>query len=267
MSSSIDVRGCLQGGILASIFRTFLTNESFFTTKVENTSLGVTGDALLAPSEPGGIALHHLVGQSLFLTSGAYLAADEGVRVGSTVQTRLDRSLLSGTGFFLLHAQGTGTLAIAAYGSIHKYELRAGERRKVDNGHLVSWTGGMNYSIGLASRRAGIVGSVTSGEGLHVEFEGPGTIYLQSHKMELEKESSRPRRGGSGTSSILAPLFVFLIFVLFVLGILLSSLYGGAARRKYGEYGQQHYDYNARRGVNDYAQQYQGGTGRRYVEL
>ena len=259
MSGDVDVRGVLSGGFLAGLARTFLTRESFFTTRVENTSLEATGDALIAPSDPGGIALHRIFqGEEMFLTSGAYLAGDGGIRVESSMQAQLGNSLLSGTGFFLLRASGQGNLAISAYGSMHKFILSAGEKRMVDNGHLVAWTSSMKYKMKLASARAGIVGSMTSGEGLHCEFEGPGVIYVQSHKASLGGSEGRPRSGnssgGQGTLGAcigLCTAVTILVLTLGITGAIISGAldFEGAPvnsptrsptrRGKYNTYGQQ----------------------------
>ena len=103
--------------------RLFLTQESFFVTKVQNTATSETlGDVLLAPSQPGGVALHQLSqGEDLLLTKGAYLAADASIEVSNRIQKGIRNSVLSGTGFFLLRASGHGTLAIAAYWSMAQF--------------------------------------------------------------------------------------------------------------------------------------------------
>lgn len=233
MSQSVDVRGVISGGVLAGLARAFLTLESFFTTRVENISMEAPGDVLIAPSDPGGIALHRLFrGDEMMLTSGAYLAADESVHVESAVQGQLGNSMLSGTGFFLLRASGQGNLAIAAYGSMHKYILTSGEKRMIDNGHLVAWTASMKYRMKLASARAGFLGSMTSGEGLHCEFEGPGVIYIQSHKPSMigdgiNSGSSRPKSGGSGGGGG-GPIgaCIGMIFFLVVLSIVFAASSG-----------------------------------------
>ena len=156
LSHGVEVEGELQGGVLAGLARSFLTSESFFTTKVSAAAGGPAGEALLAPQEPGGIALHRLSpGGDLLLTSGAYLAADLGVELVSEVQGGRDvvgNVLLSGTGLFLLRARGQGTVALAAHGAVHSFDLKPGERRAVDNGHLVAWSAAMPYTTGLASR-------------------------------------------------------------------------------------------------------------------
>ncbi len=154
LSHGVEVEGELQGGVLAGLARSLLTSESFFTTKVSAAAGGPAGDALLAPQDPGGIALHRLApGGDLLLTSGAYLAADVGVELVSEVQGgSVGNVLLSGTGLFLLRARGQGTVALAAHGAVHSFDLKPGERRAVDNGHLVAWSAAMPYTTGLASR-------------------------------------------------------------------------------------------------------------------
>ena len=177
-SGGVQVEGVMSGGFWGSLVRAFFGGESFFTTVVENNSFEQAGDVMLAAADPGGIELHRLSPQQdLLLLAGAYVASDANVKITTELQSKLQNSLLSGTGFFLLRASGRGTVACAAYGSIHKYELKAGETRAVDNGHLVAWTANTPYRVGLANARGGIVTSFKSGEGLMCHFQGPGTMY------------------------------------------------------------------------------------------
>lgn len=218
------MRGALSGGILAGLARSLLTRESFFTTCVHNNSPHQTGDVLIAPSDPGGVTLHRLVrGEEMILTGGAYLAADDAVNVASSMQSPFSMfGNYSGTGVFLLRATGQGILAISSYGSMHKYILSPGDTRSVDNGHVVAWTASMKSSIKIAS--AGILGSMTSGEGLHCEFVGPGVIYIQSHKPSIGPGGGAGTRNGGGHSSgnPIAACIVLLVFVLVVLGFILA---------------------------------------------
>lgn len=196
---------------------------------------------MLAPRDPGGIILHTLSSDNnsrgdLLLTSGAYVASNTGVTISSELQSRLKNSLLSGTGFFLLRASGRGNVACAAYGSIHKYELKAGEMRAVDNGHLVAWSADMVYRVGLANK-GGLFASMTSGEGLMCHFQGPGTIYLQSHKpgdaeTVIKKGKSGARTvvltGGAAYMCVAILPFV-LIFVMIIAFALMA---GGLSNMK-----------------------------------
>lgn len=259
MSQNIDVCGTMSGGILAGLARAFLTRESFFTTKVQNTSSSQgPGDALIAPSDPGGITLHRLVrGEEMVLTSGAYLAGDESVNVSSSMQSPFSMfGNYSGTGIFLLRASGQGTLAISAYGSMHKYTLAPGEKRSVDNGHLVAWSASMRSEMKLASRRAGIVGSMTSGEGLHCSFEGPGVIYIQTHKPGVGPDGApRSKNGGGNSGNPIGACIALLVFLLIVAGFFLAlyfSLSGPGGSPMYGGHNNGH-------GYRQQRQQYNGG--------
>lgn len=228
MSSNVEVEGKLAGGLLASMARALFTRESFFTTQVRSTARD--GDVLVAPSDPGGVALHRMVarGEDLTLTSGAYLAGDGGVTVSSDMQNPFSGfTNFSGTGVFLLRASALsgqgGYLALSAYGSIMKYTLQPGEKRAVDNGHLVAWSANMKTQMILASRKAGIFGSLTSGEGLHVEFQGPGVVYIQSHKPRQPSDVRHSNRnGGASSGNPFIGCVVFLVFAAVVLGFVLA---------------------------------------------
>ena len=229
-SEGVQVRGVLTGGLIGAFARFLFTRESFFTTAAENTNSSGVVDVMMAPSDPGGIVLHRLTGMSqddLLLTSGAYIASDSNVKVGSAVQGGLRNSLLSGTGFFLLKASGRGYLACGAYGAVHKYVLKPGESRAVDNGHLVAWSANMTYKVGLASRRGGIVNSVTSGEGLMCYFDGPGVIYLQSHKPNVYGPNNRTSvSSNAGPGKCITFLFVVCFIAIAIGATILESQMG-----------------------------------------
>lgn len=232
---NVEVQGILSDGIITSLFRTFFGGESFFTTLITNNSLEQSGTVMMAPSDPGGIELYTLNGRDndndLLLISGAYVASDINVKITTELQSKFQNSLLSGTGFFLLRATGYGTLALGAYGAIHKFTLAANEYRSVDNGHLIAWTASMQYHVGLANPHRGILASVNSGEGLMCHFIGPGTIYLQSHKNGdpetiLKKTKSGTKTittGGLGAAAIGIFFFIFMFIILFIIGKFLTT--------------------------------------------
>mmetsp|Transcript_26002 Transcript_26002/g.30645 ORF Transcript_26002/g.30645 Transcript_26002/m.30645 type:complete len:346 (+) Transcript_26002:72-1109(+) len=273
-SHGVQVRGVMASGLFGALARTFLTNESFYTTVVENTNSERVAEVMLAPSDPGCIVLHKLTtdgGGDLLLTSGAYVASDVTVAVTSEVQG-ISNSVLSDTGFFLLRAAAKGTqprgggggaagggyVAFGAYGAVHKYVLGVGEIRSVDNGHLVAWTASTNYRVGLASsdtrsstsRR--ILNSMTSGEGFMCHFEGPGTVYLQSHKPDPSATNTGRRSGGGGgggggrnaaRSSLCSGICVMCVFVMFILlfvgvvfYLVVSNVMGGGGESFDDEY-------------------------------
>jgi len=256
MSHEIDVRGAMSGGILSSIARAFLTRESFFTTQVDNISLYKLGDVLIAPSDPGGIAIHELApGRDIILVSGAYLAGDETAKVTTSMNSPFSSfGNFSGTGLFLLKASGHGKLAISAYGSMHKFVLAEGETRKVDNGHLVAWSASMKARMVLASDKSGIFGSMTSGEGLHCEFMGPGIVYIQSHKPNLAPNGTGgtiTKNGGArmrGSGSAFTSLVIFSIIILLLFGFTFAVV---LYYKMFTSHDSENYGYNDRRYNDD----------------
>eukprot|EP01063_Lacrimia_lanifica_P015782 TRINITY_DN22449_c0_g1_i1.p1 TRINITY_DN22449_c0_g1~~TRINITY_DN22449_c0_g1_i1.p1 ORF type:complete len:308 (+),score=59.14 TRINITY_DN22449_c0_g1_i1:48-971(+) len=240
LSGKVTVKGRMGGGLFSSLARAALAGESFFTTAVQNEGAG-PGDVMLAASEPGAISLHRLQGggDDILLVKGAYVASDQSVTVTTEMQPTRGQnlfagaanSLMSGTGLFVLRASGHGVVACSAYGSVHAFTLAPGETRAVDNGHIVAWTSGLRYNIGMASR--GIFDSVASGEGLMCFFEGPGTVFIQSHKPDESPsgtDGSRPRRGGGGgLNPVVGLLFLvcFGCFFLIVLTTVVGAAFGG----------------------------------------
>ena len=155
MSTTIRLRGRVEGGFLSGLVRKYLTHESFFLQT---------------------LTAEHGDGDGLMVQKGGFLAASAGVRIRSRMQS-VSRGLFSGEGFFLLHLTGKGVAFLGCYGQIHAIRLAQGEERIIDNGHLVAWPDSMRYSI---EKAAGIFSSYTSGEGLVCRFRGPGTVLIQT---------------------------------------------------------------------------------------
>ena len=183
MSSTIDVEGKLEGGILSGLARKFLSGESmFFQELAANRG---DGEVLIGHAQPGGILDLELDGSyGLTIQKDGFLAATSGVDVNTKVQN-LSRGLFSGEGFFVLNASGRGTIFVSSYGVIHPINLEDGEEVIIDNGHLVAWPDYMSYKIEKAS--SGIISSITSGEGLVCRFRGPGTVLIQTRNPDAFK--------------------------------------------------------------------------------
>ena len=92
----------------------------------------------------------------------ADLAAHESVDLQTANQFSARKALFSGAGFFVLRASGRGTLAVNAVGGILRHDLRAGEVRAVDNGHLVAWDAAMGYEVRMAAQQRGLFASMAS---------------------------------------------------------------------------------------------------------
>lgn len=175
MSPTIDLEGKLEGGLFGGLGRMLSGEKFFFQTLAARRG---SGNAILAPSIPGGIIDVELDGSyGLNVQKDGFLAATNGIEVSTQMQN-LTQGLFSGEGFFIVKIHGNGTVFLNAYGAIHAINIPAGEEMIVDNGHLVAWADYMQYNIEKAS--SGWVSSLTSGEGLVCRFRGPGTVLIQT---------------------------------------------------------------------------------------
>ena len=85
---------------------------------------------------------------------------------------------MSGEGGFLVHASGSGTVVASCYGALDTIELSAGESVVLDSGHLVAFDPAVQFTTRKVSK--GIAATLKSGEGLVMEFTGPGRVMTQS---------------------------------------------------------------------------------------
>jgi uncharacterized protein (TIGR00266 family) len=176
MDAAIQIQTQATGGFLKSISRSFLGGESFF----QNTfTAEADGEVLFAPSLPGDIMVMELSGEDLIVQSGSYLASSTTVTVDSKWGGA--RSFFGGEGLFMLRCSGAGTLITSSFGAIHMVSLAPGRRYTIDTGHIVAFDSHIPYSV----RKAGNWKStIFGGEGLVVDFTGPGNVYLQTRSPE-----------------------------------------------------------------------------------
>lgn len=175
MSSTIDVTGGTEGGIMRGLTR-MLAGEKFFFQYLSATR--GDGEVLFGHSIPGGIIDVELDGSyGLRVQKDGFLAATEGVQIDTTAQN-LVKGIFSGEGLFILNISGRGTVFLSSYGAIHAINLAPGEEYIVDNGHLVAWADYMQYNIERASNGWG--NSIMSGECLVCRFRGPGIVLIQT---------------------------------------------------------------------------------------
>lgn len=176
MSPTIEVEGKMEGGVFGAIGRKFLTGESLFLQTLK--AVHGDGEVLLAPASPGDLKILDLTGaNSFFVQKEGFLAADASLEISVASQGIL-KGFLSKEGIFIQRVSGVGKLAVSSFGAIHKITLAQGESTIVDNAHLVAWSGTVSYEMRKAS--AGLLSSITAGEGLVCYVNGPGEVYIQS---------------------------------------------------------------------------------------
>ena len=171
MGPEIDLEA--RTGGLGKIVGRLLTGEGAFQSRFVAARGG--GELILAPSAPGDVQALRLEGGALLVASGALLAAEDALDVSA--KTRV-KNLFVGESLFMLRVSGTGLVLLAAFGAIHPRELLPGESLKVESGHLVAWSEGMDLRVGRVSRSW--LGTALSGEAIVATLTGPGVLYMQT---------------------------------------------------------------------------------------
>lgn len=164
--------GKKSGGIFKKLMRGFLTGESFFTNVFTATETGQ--EIIFAPSLEGDIEIVELGGKALIIQASSYLAGHPDIAMNTKWQGM--KSFFSGESMFMIEASGNGFVVVNAFGGIQKVSVKG--NYIVDTGHIVAFTGGLNYKVRKAG--SGWISSFLSGEGLVCEFNGDGDVYIQS---------------------------------------------------------------------------------------
>jgi uncharacterized protein (TIGR00266 family) len=172
-SLGIGIEAKMQGGLMKGLKRSVLGGESLFMTTL--TAPGNGGWVDVAARLPGDLIVLP-VGEALNLTRGSYLASSSEVNIDT--KWGGFKNVFGGEGGFLIHATGGGQVIVSCYGALEEVQLGAGEGIVVDSGHLVAFDPNITYTTRKAS--TGIMNTLKSGEGLVMEFTGPGKIYTQT---------------------------------------------------------------------------------------
>lgn len=160
--------------VLVALLRRFLGGETMFVNEFWGPR---GGEVVLAPKLAGHIQRKTLDGtRTLFVQTGGYLASspdiDTRLRFGGL------RTLLGGEGLILLQCTGRGDVFVNSYGGIT--EVLVDGKFVVDTGHIVAFDGALNFRV------RGIGGAKSfffSGEGLVCEFQGRGSVFIQSRNI------------------------------------------------------------------------------------
>ncbi len=177
MTDTVEIATDTQGGIMRGLRRSVLGGESFFMNTF--TATGPGAEVSFSPALPGDIVEWALTGQTVYLQSGSYLAASEGIDVDSTWGGA--KTFFSREGLFMLKVHGTGTVLVSSYGAIQPFDLAPGQSYTVDTGHMVGWSEQVTYEV---RKIGGWKSTMLSGEGLVCRLTGPGRIYLQTRSPE-----------------------------------------------------------------------------------
>jgi uncharacterized protein (TIGR00266 family) len=202
MTGNVRIETAMKGGLLGAVKRKILGGESLFANTY--TAEGAPGQITLAPSLPGDVQTLTLQGGTMFIQSGSYLAGSPEIDLDT--QWGGARSFFGSEGLFLLRASGHGDVILSSYGAIHRVEIAAGQPYRVDTGHVVAFSSGLEFQV---ERVGGWKSTLLSGEGLVCTFQGSGSLYLQTRSTQaflswlIPRIGSRPGGGGGSASGVL----------------------------------------------------------------
>ena len=173
---NISMETSTHGGIMKGIKRMF-GGESFFMTTY--TCDNGTGMVSFCTEFPGRIIEFNLKNnESIICQKDAFMVAETGVELDTTITKSLGAGFFGGEGFFLQKITGPGKAFLELAGEITEYLLEEGQMLQVDTGYFAAFEPTVKYQI---KRVKGIKNMLFSGEGLFLaSLQGPGKVYLQS---------------------------------------------------------------------------------------
>jgi len=170
----VTMRKAGKGGFWAGVKRLLASESMFFSTyRVTDASPGEIG---LAPTLQGEIAVLDCDDQRDWIcTGGSFLGCTEELELDTQFQGI--KGFVTGESISFLKVHGGGKLIVNAFGRIERVEVQGG--LTVDTGHVVAFQDTLKYSMSKAG--GSWMQSWLAGEGIVMNFEGEGSIYVQSH--------------------------------------------------------------------------------------
>lgn len=179
MSSTISMETNMKGGLMKGIGR-MLSGESLF--MATYTATQDKDEVTISSTFPGKILpLEIANGREYICQKNAFLCAEPTVELATEVVKGASAGFFGGEGFILQRLKGQGIAFIELDGSVCEIQLAAGQRIKVDTGHVAAYETSVSYSVETVK---GFKNILFGGEGLFLtSLEGPGKVFLQTMTM------------------------------------------------------------------------------------
>ncbi|MBN1680300.1 MAG: TIGR00266 family protein [Anaerolineae bacterium] len=188
MTDGLDMKTSGRGGLGKMIGRK-LAGESLFMTTY--TCMAPTSMITFTPESPGKVIPVPLkAGHSIIAQKDAFMCAEDSVGLEMHFRRRLGTGLFGGEGFILQKLTGPGTAFVEIAGEVQMVELQAGQRLRVDPGHIGMYEPTVDYDVQMIK---GVMNWIGGGEGLFLAtLTGPGRVWLQT--MPLSNLASKISR-------------------------------------------------------------------------
>lgn len=172
----VDMRTNVPGGLMGGLGR-MMAGESVFMTTY--TALSEQAVITFAPEAPGVIVPVELAaGQIIIAQRDAFMCGQQGIQLSIHFKRRLGVGLFGGEGFILQKITGPGIIFFEIDGEVVEMTLAAGERMRVDPGHIAMFEATVTHDIEMVK---GVSNVLFGGEGLFLAtLTGPGKVWLQT---------------------------------------------------------------------------------------
>jgi len=184
MKGKIDVETKAAKGFLKNLGSSMLSGEKMF----KPTYSGV-GEIWLEPSF-GHFMLIELDNDEIIVDKGMFYACESDMEVSAVVQKNVSSAMFGGEGFFQTRIAGTGIVVLSIpvpMDEVMVYHLENDEV-KVDGNFAILRRGNIQFSVEMITK--GIIGTMTSGEGLLQTFKGTGEVWLAPTQTIYDKLES-----------------------------------------------------------------------------
>ncbi len=176
MSDGIDMNTNTKGGLMSGLGRALAGESLFMTTYTSSVPKSMI---TFTPEAPGKVLPIQLTpNQFIIAQKDAFMCAQSSVSMEIFFRKRLGTGLFGGEGFILQKLTGPGMVFLEIPGEVKEYSLVAGQRLKIDPGHIAAFEPSVSYDISMVK---GLKNVVFSGEGLFLAtLTGPGKVWLQT---------------------------------------------------------------------------------------
>ena len=159
-------------GLGKAMFKKMLTNETAFMPRYRG-----IGEIYLEPSF-GDFLIYQLNNETIIADKGLFYCGEGSLQTGIAAQRNVSSAVFGGEGFFQTQVKGTGIGVFELPVPID--EIRCvqlnNETLKVDGNFALMRSGQIDFSVERSAK--GVLGSLSSGEGLLQTFRGTGRVWL-----------------------------------------------------------------------------------------
>ncbi|MDO5302990.1 MAG: TIGR00266 family protein [Clostridia bacterium] len=179
MSEGVKMDTNTRGGVLKGLGRMFAGESMFMATYTAQRPGASVAFSATFPGEIMAIDLAKSGG--MICQKGAFLAAEDSVKLQTLLTKTISSGLFGGEGFVLQGLSGNGIAFLEVDGNKVVKSLAPGETIFVDTGNVVAFQSSVRYEIETVK---GVKNIFLGGEGLFLtKLTGPGDVVLQTQNI------------------------------------------------------------------------------------